>query len=128
MKRIFLLLVIVAVVVYCAVVWISVSNSVVFKGNFDWADYDYTYTPELSGKNVGEITDANAAAEIANKLWREVYGREFKGRITVRFNENNNCWLIEGSPSIQTVFDAHYFPAALIFADGTIKDCWLSQL
>ena len=127
MKRWIWLLIIVAVAVCTTAVWFSASKSVDFEGTFRLGDYHVTYMPEVSGKNVGEITDANTAAEKANQLWREVYGREFRGPMVVRYDPNNGCWLIESTLSIHAVLDFHYFPAALIFEDGTVKDCWLGQ-
>ena len=116
-------LILVSLVVYA----VATAKTVSYEGEIDLTAYETVISPEIAGKSLGSVTDAGSAAEAANKLWKEVYGREFFGRISVEYDPQNACWLVEGSLSIHSVVDIGYFPAVLILKDGTVVDCWLGQ-
>ena len=99
-------------------------NVVVSSGHFDLAEYPLYEDTLPDNCKIGAVPDAETAATEANKLWKEVYGREFCGRISVKYDDKNACWLVSGTLSL---FDFPFFPNALIKEDGTVLSIWLDQ-
>ena len=121
-------------VILCILVIITISvavllqaNSVSYEGTFKLSEYLLTEDEVLSDVKVLEITNADTAAQEANKVWMEMYGRKYQGRIVVRHDEENECWLVSASLPTLSLSDFPYFPAALILDDGTVLAVWLSQ-
>lgn len=99
-------------------------NAVALRGHFDLAEYPLYEDTLPDNRKIGLLPDAETAAIEANKLWKEVYGREFHGRISVKYDDNNGCWLVSGELSL---FDFLFFPNAIIKEDGTVLSIWLGQ-
>lgn len=121
------ILAVVLIVVFFAVYIALTAKTVIYEGEFNLAEHGTVISPEIAGKSMGSVADAESAAEAANRFWKEVYGRDFKGKIAISYDSQNACWKVEGSLSIHSVLDIGYFPAALISEDGTVIDCWLGQ-
>ena len=99
-------------------------NDVSYEGAFSLSQYEL-FTDVIPEKlNLGTIQDAAQAAEKANDLWKQVFGKEFKGKILVAYDAENQCWLIEGTFSLLTPF---YFPNAIIASDGVVLSVWREQ-
>lgn len=120
--------------VFCILAMITIcvgllwqANSVSYGGAFALSEYLMPEDEVLSDVKVLEITSAKTAAQEANRIWTEMYGRKYHGRIVVHHDEENACWLVSASLPTLSFSDFPYFPSALILDDGTVLAVWLNQ-
>lgn len=125
MKKTKFLCLIVFITMCCGLLWLA--DSVSYEGTFELSEYLLPENEVLLDVKVLEITNAETAAREANRVWADMYGRKYQGRIVVYHDEENACWLVSASLPTLSISDFPYFPAALILDDGTVLAVWLSQ-
>ena len=102
-------------------------NTIVSGGSFHLEE-EILFEENLpENRQLGAVPDEQSAVLAANQLWKEVYGREFRGKISVAYDEKNACFKVCGELSLASLFDFPYFPNAIIKTDGTVLSIWLGQ-
>ena len=129
MKKTLSLIIITAIALVITVLCVTITkpNTIVSDGSFNLAEHTLYKENLPENCNLGIVPDQQTAALEANKLWREAFGREFRGKISVKYDSENDCWLVSGQLSLASIFDFPYFPNAIIKTDGTVLSIWLDQ-
>ncbi len=99
-------------------------------GEFRLSDYKWEMETYPSDKNVGPTNDAETAIQKAKELYIEKFsvinGQTYDPleyvKISIAFDENNQCWLITGTLP-PDMFGA--VPMALIQKDGKVLAVWM---
>ena len=118
---------VIALIVILLCVAAASPNTIVSGGSFHLEE-EILFEENLpENRQLGAVPDEQSSALAANQLWKEVYGREFRGKISVAYDEKNACWQVCGELSLASLFDFPYFPNAIIKTDGTVLSVCLGQ-